>query len=153
MRIMSIDPGTQCTGYAVFEINNRSSRMAECGRVFVRGKDLPEKLLAVHRGMERLMRRLKPRQVAIERPFSGKNVRDGMTLNAARAVCMLAAAASKARVFEYAPGEVKKSVTGDGGATKDKVQHFVRVTLGLRAAPEPDIADAIALGICHINRL
>ena len=153
MRIIAIDPGTQRTGYAVFDVNTRSTTMAECGNVFVRGKDLPEKLLAIHRGIERLFRRVKPRQVIIERPFAGKNVRDGMTLNAARAVCMLAAAANRSRVFEYAPSQVKKAVTGDGNATKDAVQHFVQATLGLKDRPEPDTADAIALGICHVNRL
>ena len=92
MRIIAIDPGTQRTGYATFEVGNRSSTLVECGKVFVRGKDLPEKLLAIHRGIERLFRRVKPRQVVIERPFVGKSARDAMTLNAARAVCMLAAA-------------------------------------------------------------
>jgi len=153
MRIIAIDPGTQRTGYSVFEVNNASSRLAECGTLFVRGKDLPAKLLAVHRGVERLFRRLKPRQVVIERPFAGKNIRDAMTLNSARAVCMLAAAVVRARVFEYAPGQVKKAVTGDGNANKDKVNQYVSATLGLRQAPEPDTADAIALAICHLNRL
>ena len=137
LRIIAIDPGTQRTGYAVFEISNTASRLIECGTVFVRGKDLPEKLLSVHRGIERLFRRLKPRQVVIERPF----------------VCMLAAAVIRARVFEYAPSQVKKAVTGDGNAPKEKVQQFVSATLGLRQAPEPDTADAIALAICHLNRL
>ena len=153
MRIIAIDPGTQRTGYATFEINNRSSTLVECGKVFVRGKDLPEKLLAIHRGIERLFRRVKPRQVVIERPFVGKSARDAMTLNAARAVCMLAAAISRARVFEYAPAQVKKAVTGNGNAPKDLVQHYARLTLGLRELPEPDVADAIALALCHVNRL
>ena len=153
MRIIAIDPGTRLTGYAIFEINNRSSTMTECGKVFVRGKDLPEKLLAIHRGIERLFRRVKPRQVVIERPFVGVSARDALTLNAARAVCMLAAAISKARVFEYAPAQVKKAVTGNGNAPKELVQHYAQVTLGLRERPEPDVADAIALALCHVNRL
>lgn len=153
LRIIAIDPGTQRTGYAVFEVNNTSSKLAECGTLFIRGKDLPAKLLALHRGIERLFRRLRPRQVVIERPFAGKNVRDAMTLNSSRAVCMLAGAAARARVFEYAPAQVKKAVTGDGNAPKEKVQLFVSATLGLRQAPEPDTADAIALAICHLNRL
>jgi len=153
MKIIAIDPGTLRTGYAVFEVENRSNRMSECGDVFVRGKDLPERLLSVHRGIERLFRRLRPRHVVIERPFVGKNARDAMTLNAARAVCMLAAAAAKSRVYEYAPSQVKKTVTGNGQASKDYVQRMVQVTLGLRERPEPDVADAIALALCHLNRL
>jgi crossover junction endodeoxyribonuclease RuvC len=153
MKIVAIDPGSLRTGYAVFEVNGRAPSLLECGKVFVRGKDLPERLLHIHRGIERLFRRLRPKQVIIERPFVGINGRDALTLNAARAVCMLAAAASKARVFEYAPAQVKKTVTGSGQSPKEYVQRMVRLTLGLRDTPEPDIADAMALALCHVNRL
>jgi crossover junction endodeoxyribonuclease RuvC len=68
-------------------------------------------------------------------------------------VCMLAAAAANARVFDYAPSQVKKAVTGSGQASKDYVQRMVQVTLGLRDLPAPDEADALALGLCHVNRL
>ena len=153
MIIVCIDPGTKRTGYAVFEFNGRSSRLAEAGQVFVRGRDLPDRLLNIHQGIERLIRRVKPRHVVIERPFVGKNTRDAMTLNAGRAVCMLAAAAAKARVFEYAPSQVKKAATGSGRATKDYVQRMVQIQLGLKETPDPDVADAMALGVCHLNRI
>lgn len=153
MKILAIDPGTRRTGYAVFEADPRAPELIECGQVFVRGKDLPERLLHIHRGIERLIRRLRPKQVVIERPFVGLSSRDALTLNAARAVCMLAAAASKARVFEYAPSQVKKAVTGNGNAPKEDVQRMVRVILRLKETPEPDVADALALGLCHSNRL
>lgn len=153
MKILAIDPGTRRTGYAVFHIVGRDSEMVECGIVFVRGKDLPTRLLHIHRGIERLIRRNHPRHVVIERPFVGKNVRDALTLGAARAVCMLAAAAAKARVYDYAPAQVKKAVTGNGGASKANVQRMVRLLLRLRDLPPPDAADALALGLCHINRL
>ena len=119
----------------------------------MRGKDLAERLLHIHGGIERLIRRLRPKEVVIERPFVGVSGRDALTLNAARAVCMLAAAASKARVFEYAPSQVKKTVTGNGNAPKEDVQRMVRVILRLKETPEPDVADAIALALCHVNRL
>jgi crossover junction endodeoxyribonuclease RuvC len=76
-----------------------------------------------------------------------------MTLNAGRAVCMLAAAAANARVFDYSPAEIKKTVSGSGRASKDTVQRMVKLILGLRELPPPDAADAIALGLCHLNRL
>jgi len=153
MKILAIDPGTRRSGYAIFEVGGRIPDLVECGQVFVRGKDLPERLLHIHRGVERLIRRLRPKQVVIERPFVGLSGRDALTLNAARAVCMLAAAASKARVFEYAPSQVKKTVTGNGNAPKEDVQRMVRVILRLKETPEPDVADALALALCHVNRL
>jgi crossover junction endodeoxyribonuclease RuvC len=66
---------------------------------------------------------------------------------------MLAAAVARARVFDYAPAQVKKSATGNGQATKDFVQRMVAATLGLKDAPPADAADAIALALCHVNRL
>jgi crossover junction endodeoxyribonuclease RuvC len=153
MKIVAIDPGTLRTGYAAFAVDGRSPELLECGQVFVRGKDLPEKLLHIHRGIERLFRRLRPKQVVIERPFVGINSRDALTLNAARAVCMLAAAACRARVYEYAPAQVKKTVTGNGQSSKEVVQRMVQLMLRLKETPEPDVADAIALALCHANRL
>jgi len=153
MKVIAIDPGTRRTGYAVFETDKSDERMSECGIIFVRGRDLPERLLHIHKGIERLFRRHRPRQVVIERPFVGKNVADAMTLNAGRAVCMLAAAAANARVFDYSPAEIKKTVSGSGRADKETVQRMVKLILGLRELPPPDAADAIALGLCHLNRL
>ena len=153
MKILAIDPGTKRTGYAVFEIQKTAAPMKECGLVFVRGKDLPKKLLHIHRGIERLIRRHKPKHVIIERAFVGKNVRSALTLNAGRAVCMLAAAAANARVYDYSPAQVKKAVCGSGRGSKETIQRMVRISLGLKETPPSDTADAIALGLCHINRL
>lgn len=150
MKIVAIDPGTKRTGYAVFD---GKGQLLESGQVVVKGRDLPAKLLHIHQGIERVVRRVRPDHVVIERPFVGRSVRDGLTLNAGRAVCMLAAAAARARVFEYSPPEVKRTATGNGQAPKELVQRLVRVRLGLRETPDPDVADAIALGLCHLNRL
>ena len=76
-----------------------------------------------------------------------------MTRLCATTVCMLAAAASKARVFDYAPAQVKKAATGNGQASKELVARMVVATLRLKETPPSDAADAIALGLCHVNRL
>lgn len=153
MKVLAIDPGTRRTGYAVFKMDDRVPKLAEWGMVFVRGKDLSEKLLHIHRGIERLIRRHRPKHVVIERPFVGKSPADAMVLGAARAVCMLAAATAKAKVFDYAPSQVKKAVCGNGLASKTGVQRMVRLQTGLRDGLDPDTYDAVALAICHINRL
>jgi crossover junction endodeoxyribonuclease RuvC len=152
VRVLAIDPGTRRAGYAVFEVKLPSYTFVECGIVLVRGRDLPEKLLHVHRGIDRLLRRLRPGHVVIERPFVGKSGRDAMTLGAARGVCMLAAAARRIPVFDYAPSQVKKAGGGNGMMAKLGVQRLVQLQLGLRELPPADAADAIALALCHINR-
>lgn len=152
MKVLAIDPGSRRTGYAVLEAAGPVGRLSECGILFVKGKDLPERLLSVHRGIERLIRRHRPRQVAIERPFFGRNAASTLALASARAVCMLAAAAAKLRVFDYAPAQVKKAVTVNGLSAKGDVQRSVQLLLGLREPPPPDAADAVALAICHLSR-
>jgi crossover junction endodeoxyribonuclease RuvC len=52
-------------------------------------------------------------------------------------------------VDEYAAREIKQAVVGRGGATKEQVQHMIRVLLSLGERPPSDAADALAVAICH----
>jgi hypothetical protein len=64
----------------------------------------------------------------------------------------MAAAEAGRPVVEYTSNEVKMAVVGYGGATKDQVQRMVAAVLGLDEAPKPpDVADALALAVCHLN--
>ena len=69
----------------------------------------------------------------------------------ARACAMLAASESGLEVVEYAPMQVKRSVTGNGHATKEQIQHMTKTLLGLREIPPPDSADAPAIALCHAH--
>ena len=64
---------------------------------------------------------------------------------------MLAAAERGLPIYEYAPGRVKQSVVGRGGAQKQQVGFMVRVLLGLSETPPPDAADALAIGLTHFQ--
>ena len=66
---------------------------------------------------------------------------------------MLAAAKAKLPIFEYAPAEVKKTVTGSGGASKDQVARWVRAELReVEVAAGRDLTDALAIALCHAER-
>jgi crossover junction endodeoxyribonuclease RuvC len=55
-------------------------------------------------------------------------------------------------VAEYAPAEIKRAVVGFGRAEKQQVGQMVKLLLGLERAPAPhDVADALAVAICHIH--
>ena len=65
---------------------------------------------------------------------------------------MVAAASHGIPVSTYAPREVKKAVTDNGGSSKEQVQDMVQFLLDLPDPLEPsDRADAAAVAICHIN--
>ena len=153
MNVIALDPGTQRTGYAVLSATGQSPKLIECDLIKLKGKALPDRLLHLHKELEKIFKRSKPGQVAIERPFVGKSGRDALTLGAGRAICMLAAAGAKAPVFEYAPSQIKKTVTGNGQASKEQVQRMVKLIFRLDETPQHDAADALALALCHVNRL
>jgi crossover junction endodeoxyribonuclease RuvC len=55
-------------------------------------------------------------------------------------------------VAQYTSNEVKQALVGYGAATKDQVQRMVAGVLGLATPPSPpDVADALALAVCHLT--
>jgi len=56
------------------------------------------------------------------------------------------------KIFGYTPLQVKQAITGYGKADKRQVQLMVKNILRLPSVPKPDdVADAIAIAICHLN--
>jgi len=91
-----------------------------------------------------------PDCVAIENLFHSVNVRSALKLGHARGVAMLAAVEAGCPVVEYTPAEIKRAVVGYGRAEKQQVQQMVKLLLGLEEPPTPhDVADALAIAICH----
>ena len=63
---------------------------------------------------------------------------------------MLGAATRGVPTFSYAATRVKKTITGSGRATKEQMQLAMLREFRLATLPEPhDVADAMAIGLCH----
>ena len=70
----------------------------------------------------------------------------------ARGVILLGCAHNNKPTYEYTPLQVKQGVVGYGRAKKIQVQQMVTSILNLSEIPKPDdIADALAVAICHAN--
>ena len=86
------------------------------------------------------------------RAFFNKNVKTAITVAQARGVTMLACAHNGKPVYEYTPLQVKQGVVGYGRAQKAQVQQMVTSFLNLKQVPKPDdVADALAVAICHAH--
>ena len=84
--------------------------------------------------------------------FFNNNAKTAFAVGQARGVIILAAKQAGVSVFEYAPLQVKQSVTGYGRAEKKQIQQMVKALLGLETVPRPDdVADSLAIAICHAN--
>jgi crossover junction endodeoxyribonuclease RuvC len=107
--------------------------------------------VAIHERITDLIREYRPESAAIEGDIKVQSHRVANTLGAARGAAILAAASLGLPIYEYAPKRVKHSVVGRGGADKGQVGFMVRALLGLTETPSPDAADALAIGLTHLQ--
>lgn len=154
MVILGIDPGSVVTGYGVVTCHNRKNRLVTCGLLKPDAK-LPfaQRLLKIYDGLLALIADVAPDEAAVEATFYGANVQTLMKMCHARGAILLALANSDLPIFEYSPREVKKSVVGRGGASKEQVQFMVQRIFGMDRLPDTyDVTDAVAIALCHANR-
>lgn len=154
MFVLGIDPGLSTTGYGVVEAG-RSPRAVAVG-VIRTSPDLPtaQRLAELATDLEAVVAEYDPAEVAIEEVFVNRNLQTATSVGRASGVALLVAARAGLQVSEYTPSAVKSAVTGYGDAPKDQVQAMVARRLGLAVAPTPaDAADALAVALCHLQRL
>jgi len=72
-----------------------------------------------------------------------------LVLGQARGAILAALAAGGLVVSEYTPARIKRSVTGNGRATKQQMKLMVKRLLDLQRSPAADAADALAAAISH----
>ena len=148
MLILGIDPGTAVTGFGVVRATPRPT-LVECGVIRTKPtQPLAERLRDIAEGVRELVARHRPDAMAVEAVFYARNVRTTIVLGHARGVILLAGAEAGIPIHEYPPAEIKKAITGAGGATKTQVQFMVTKLLRLARAPEPaDAADGVAAAL------
>jgi len=151
MIILGIDPGLQVCGYAVVEAKLLDTKLIEAGVFRTDGKaELAQRLCQIADDIGQVLKTHKPDTVAVEQLYSHYNhPRTAILMGHARGVIFQKAAASGASVRDFAATRIKKSLTGNGRATKSQMQLSIQSVLGLPKLPEPaDVADAIAIALC-----
>ncbi len=138
-------------GYGVIDqFGPAQATYVDCGVITAPAREPREaRLLTIGRDLRDLLIELQPDVVAMEDAFFGKNVQATLALGEARGVALFVAQEQGLALAGYAPAKVKQTITGRGGAAKDQVGFFVKAMLGLRRAPSPDAADALAIALCH----
>ncbi|MGA7837248.1 MAG: crossover junction endodeoxyribonuclease RuvC [Ignavibacteriaceae bacterium] len=155
MIILGVDPGTNFTGFGIIKTNKNTFTKIVNGLIKLpANKTLPEKLEIIYGELNRLIKTYKPDEFAIETAFYGKNVQSAMKIGYARGVSILAAIHNKVPTSEYSPREVKKSVVGNGAASKEQVSFMIKSLLKLKNEKMKfDESDALAIALCHAFRI
>jgi crossover junction endodeoxyribonuclease RuvC len=151
IKILGIDPGSRFTGFGLVSCLGRSIKWIEHGVIRAGEGDFAGRLETIYRGLSDVIELHRPDLAAIEKVFMARNADSALKLGQARGVAMLAPVMRQVPVTEYTARQIKQSVTGQGGAEKQQIQHMVSVLLGLRKPPATDAADALAVAICHAH--
>ncbi|MCP4581453.1 MAG: crossover junction endodeoxyribonuclease RuvC [candidate division Zixibacteria bacterium] len=153
---VGVDPGLGITGYGVLEYNGGKIALKEAGCIrTTRNLPLEQRLIEIYSGLSEVIEEFHPDEVVIEDLYSHyRHPKTAIIMGHARGAVFLSAAKSKVPVKSYGATMIKKSLTGNGRASKIQVQHMIKNKLGLKEIPEPpDVADALAAAMCHINHL
>lgn len=146
MKVISIDPSTSKTGYAIAKIYDDKIDLIEYGNIVLKGKKHGLKLL-----FDTLQDKIENHEVEaviLETPFYSINAQTLIKLGEVRGVILLLAQIYNLKVFEYTPAEVKISATGYGRSSKEEVIQMVNRIFNLDIQ-DSDIADSLAILYCH----
>lgn len=154
MFVLGIDPGVSRCGYGFVAAARGRHSVVSAGLLTTPVDDpLPSRLAALADDLDSLMNECRPDVVVVERVFFQTNVRTAMSVGQASGLALVAASKYGCDVVQYTANEVKQAVSGDGAASKQQVQRMVQSLLALDVAPEPpDVADALALALCHLGQ-
>ncbi len=149
--ILGIDPGTVIMGYGLIREKGKSLELITLGVLKLSKYGThPAKLRKIFERTLSLVEEYKPDELAIEAPFYGKNVQSMLKLGRAQGVAMAAALYRDIPITEYSPKQIKRSITGNGNASKEQVAAMLKTLVGFDLAAETlDATDGLAAAVCH----
>jgi len=164
MVILGIDPGTAITGYGVIKIIKKRKKTKQKNNKWESSKykvieygvikthpffSSGERLKKIYNDVSKLIKKYKPKILAIENLYFFKNSKTALPVSQAKGVIILIAAKKKIPIYEITPLQVKMAIAGYGKAEKKQIQKMIKVLLNLKEIPRPDdAADALAIALC-----
>lgn len=152
MVILGIDPGYRYAGFGILKKEQHKTYLLEAGCLKMSStKSLVERIGIFHDFFNEKIIHYHITDIALETPFLGKNAQNFLKLGYLRGVLYLLANKHGLPLHEFAPTEVKQSVTGFGGASKEQVARVVLQLFPRLSAPEKaDVTDALAVTLCGL---
>jgi crossover junction endodeoxyribonuclease RuvC len=152
VRVLGIDPGSQCTGFGVLDAAGPRLTYVASGVIRTPHGEFAARLCEIFRCVRTVVAEYRPQEIAIERVFVNRNPDSALKLGQARGAAICGTVDANAEVFEYATRQIKQAVVGSGSAEKAQVQLMMRSLLKLEGPMPADAADALAAAVCHALR-
>jgi len=154
MNILGIDPGSRNLGYCILSWDGKNISLIEAGLVKMKQNLLQEQMMEFVEAIDIILKRNHIDEVAIEDIFFAYNPKSVIKLAQFRGALCLKILQEIGFFHEYTALQIKKSVTGNGKATKEQVAFMVKRILGIKKEIKPlDITDAMAVALTHLQRI
>lgn len=152
MHIVGIDPGTHRIGYASLTGDRHRVALVRAETITIpTGEATIDRIRTLADTLARYLASDRPDTVAIEKLFFSNNAKTAIAVAEARGIILLTASRAVRSIWEYAPNEVKMTITGSGNAPKSQVRRMIELTLPGTTLPRGDDAiDAIAIALTGI---
>ena len=149
--ILGIDPGTTIMGFGLIKVVKKEMQFLQLNELHLQKYDDHYlKLKLIFERTVELIDTFNPDEIAIEAPFFGKNVQSMLKLGRAQGVAMAAGLSREIPITEYSAKKIKKSITGNGNASKEQVAKMLQSLLNLKELPKNlDSTDGLAAAVCH----
>jgi len=151
MRILGIDPGYDRCGWAVIEqVGNQVTVIAYDCLTPPKKSDKLERFQLLWQSLAEIFTQYQPEELAIESLYFSRNVSTALPVSEVRGLLFGLAFEKGIPITEYAPNQIKLSVTGYGRADKTQVLTMITKLLGLEKSPKiDDTGDALAVALTH----
>lgn len=152
MIVLGIDPGFQVTGYSIIHKELQRTKLIDCGYLKMNpSKHLAERIQIFHQFFSKKITDFQVTDLALETPFLGKNAQNFLKLGYLRGILYLLSATHALHLHEFSPTQVKQSLTGFGGASKEQVARVIaQLFPQLPPQEKADVTDAIAVSLCGV---
>ena len=154
MIILGIDPGLRKTGFGVISLEKRNLVYKASGVILPNNEQSDSmRLKNLFTSMEEVLKTYSPSHSVIEKVFLNTNPKTTLALGQARGVAIAAMALHVESILELSSNEIKKTVVGNGHASKKQVQFMVQNLLKLEKQASNDASDALAAAIALSRKL
>jgi crossover junction endodeoxyribonuclease RuvC len=154
MVILGIDPGFHYAGFSILKKDGRQVILLDVGYLTLSpSKTLAERVGIFYAFFQDKIKQWSVTDLAIETPFLGKNAQNFLKLGYLRGILYLLADTYQLCLHEFSPREVKQSVTGYGGASKEQVARvMLQLFPKIEQPKKEDVTDAMAVSLCALWR-
>ncbi len=154
MRILSIDPGYDKLGYAVFDYTQGvSPKLVTSGLVKTTRVDtLQDRINFVCKEVMSIAMSYKVESAVVEQLFFFKNAKTVIAVAQTQGALIQSLSSMNIPMSFLTPLQIKQAVTGDGRADKASVWKMLQLQLGANLkVSDDDESDAIACGLAYCS--